>query len=310
MLFRSGAPLSAGDVGFRIAPRINAAGRMDHAGEVVEMLLTPDERRARAIAQRLDLLNQDRQRACEVIVREIQERFGASGGPDPSQAGLVFYSPNWHRGVVGIVANRLVELYHRPAIVLGRDERTGLVQGSGRSIGGFHLLNALEAMPDLFVRFGGHKQAVGVTLEAERVEELVHRFAEQARQALSEEDLAPETVIDAELAMEELTDTTASEVLQLAPFGLGNRVPCFLLRGVEIRSKPEAFGRDGEHLRVRIGSASRQTAAKLWRGSGRSEELAPGTRIDAVVSIEDDPYSARRGFAPWSLTLKDLRPAR
>lgn len=307
--FEPGAALSAGDVGFRIAPRINAAGRMDHAGEVVEMLLTPDERRARAIAQRLDLLNQDRQRACEVIVREIQERLDGSGGPDPALAGLVFYSPDWHRGVVGIVANRLVELYHRPAIVLGRDDRTGFVQGSGRSLGGFHLLNALEAMPELFIRFGGHKQAVGVTLEAERVEELIHRFAEHARQVLSEEDLAPEVVVDAEIAMRELTENAAAEVLQLAPFGLGNRVPAFLIRGVEVRSAPETFGRENEHLRVRLGDANRQVAAKAWRGAARAGELAPGTRVDVVVSIEDDPYSARRGFAPWSLTLKDLRPA-
>lgn len=304
-----GAALSAGDVGFRIAPRINAAGRMDHAGEVVEMLLSPDERRARVIAQRLDLLNQDRQRACEVIVREIQEQFGEAGGPDPSLAGLVFYSPDWHRGVVGIVANRLVELYNRPAIVLGRDERTGFVQGSGRSIGGFHLLQALESMPDLFIRFGGHKQAVGVTLEEDRVEELVRRFAEKARRGLSDEDLAPEVEVDAEIRLDELTDDTAAEVLQLAPFGLGNRVPNFLLRGVEVRSTPENFGRENEHLRVRIGGAARQLPVKAWRGAARASELVVGTSIDAVVSIEDDPYSARRGYAPWSLTLKDLRPS-
>lgn len=307
--FEPGAAMSAGDVGFRIAPRINAAGRMDHAGEVVELLLTPDEGRARAIAQRLDLLNQDRQRACEVIVREIQERLGA-GEPDPEVAGLVFYSPDWHRGVVGIVANRLVELYNRPAIVLGRDENTGFVQGSGRSISGFHLLEALEAMPDLFIRFGGHKQAVGVTLEEDRVTELIERFAAQAREQLTEEDLIPELSIDAEVGLEELTDDAAAEVLQLTPFGLGNRTPTLLMRGVEVRSIPETFGRENDHLRLRLGSGGKQVAAKAWRFARRAGEMAAGTRVDAAVSIDEDPYSARRGYSPWSLTLKDVRPAR
>lgn len=307
--FEPGAPLSAGDVGFRIAPRINAAGRMDHAGEVVEMLLTQDERRARAIAQRLDLLNQDRQRACEFIVKQVQERFGAEGRPDPELAGLVFYSPDWHRGVVGIVANRLVELYNRPAIVLGRDENTGLVQGSGRSIGGFHLLEALEAMPDLFIRFGGHKQAVGVTLEEERVPDLILRFADQAREMLGGGDLTQELVLDARLEIEELTDDAASDVLHLAPFGLGNRAPVFLMRDTEVRGAPEVFGREQEHLRVRLGRGARTTGVKAWKFASRAGEFIPGTRVDAAVSIDDDPYSARRGYPPWSLTLKDVRPA-
>ncbi len=307
--FEPGCSLSAGDVGFRIAPRINAAGRMDHAGEVVEMLLTPDESRARSIAQHLDLLNLDRQRACEVIVRQVQEQLGELGRPDPALAGLVFYSPDWHRGVVGIVASRLVELYNRPAIVLGRDDRTGLVQGSGRSIAGFHLLETLESMPDLFIRFGGHKQAVGVTLEEERVAELVQRFAAGARARLSEEDLALELAIDAIVRPDELNDDAAAEILQLAPFGLANRAPILLMEGVEIRATPEAFGRDHDHLRLRLGNATRQFAAKAWKFAGRASELTPGTRVDAAVSIDEDPYSARRGYSPWSLTLKDVRPA-
>lgn len=304
-----GAALNAGDIGFRIAPRINAAGRMDHAGEVVEMLLTQDEVRARRIAQRLDLLNQDRQRACELIVRQVQERLGEEGRPDPSLAGLVFYSPDWHRGVVGIVANRLVEMYNRPVIVLGRDENTGHVQGSGRSIGRFHLLEALESMPDLFLRFGGHRQAVGVTLEEDRLPDLIRRFAAQVRTMLADEDLTPELVLDAHLELDELTDNAAAEVFHLAPFGLGNRAPVFLLQALEVRAEPEAFGREQEHLRVRLGAGDRTVGVKGWKFAARASELTAGTRVDAAVSIDDDPYSAKRGFPPWSLTLKDVRPA-
>lgn len=303
-----GATLSATDVGFRVSPRINAAGRMDNARDVIELFLTGDEERARAIAQRLDELNQERQRTGEAIVKAILEECGAEG-PGPEKAGLVFYSPEWHRGVVGIVANRIVELFHRPVIVLGRDENTGFAQGSGRSIPGFHLLDALGEMADLFHRFGGHRQAVGVTLEEERVAELKQRFNSHAANMLSEHDLAPERACDAELALTELNDTAAAQVLQLAPFGIGNRAPLFLVRGLEVRQPAELFGKEKEHVRVRLFQGGSFLFAKAWRFAGRVGELQPGMRIDAAVSIDADPFGAKRGYAPWGATLRDIRPA-
>ncbi|MBI5282935.1 MAG: single-stranded-DNA-specific exonuclease RecJ [Candidatus Solibacter usitatus] len=307
-----GAALSATDVGFRVSPRINAAGRMDNARDVVEMFLTGDEQRARAIAERLDLLNCERQKTGEAIVKAIAESMmdecGADG-PGPERAGLVFYSPGWHRGVVGIVANRVVELFHRPAIVLGRDENTGMAQGSGRSIAGFHLLEALEAIGDVFTRFGGHRQAVGVTLQEGRVDELRRRFNDYALNVLSEEDLAPERAIDAECRIEELSDGSVDEVLQLAPFGLGNRAPLFLLRNVEVRQPADLFGREKEHVRVRLHQGERALVAKGWRFAGRLEELRPGARIDVALTLEADAFSAKRGYAPWGATLRDIRPA-
>jgi len=305
--FAPGEPLSAADLGFRVAPRINAAGRMDHAREVIELFLTRDEDRARAIAARLEELNAERQRTGDAIVREIVNRYGEEG-PPPDQAGLVFYSPDWHRGVVGIVANRVAELYHRPVIVLGRDEHTGFAQGSGRSIPGFHLLSALEQMADVFEKFGGHRQAVGVTLEEARVAELESRFNELARSWLTEEDLSPELRPDAELRLEELNDKAASEVLALAPFGCGNRQPLFVLRGAEVR-QAEGFGKSGEHVRARLWQGNRNLFVRAWRCSARLEELADGARIDAAITIDEDPYSARRGFAPWSATMRDFRLA-
>ncbi|WP_321472336.1 single-stranded-DNA-specific exonuclease RecJ [uncultured Paludibaculum sp.] len=303
-----GSAMTATDVGFRVSPRINAAGRMDNAREVVEMFLTSDEERARAIATRLDGLNLERQRTGEAIVKAILEECGEEG-PGPERAGLVFYSPDWHRGVVGIVANRVVELFHRPAIVLGRDENTGLAQGSGRSIPGFHLLDALNAMEEVFIRFGGHRQAVGITLEEARVEELKQRFNDYARQALTDEDLAPERLLDAEATIEELNDAAVDEILHLAPFGLGNRAPLFLIRGVEIRQTPEVFGKDRDHLRVRLFQGGRSLFAKAWRFAARIGELQPGTRVDVALTVEADAFSAKRGYAPWSATIRDIRPA-
>lgn len=303
-----GAPVTSADLAFRIAPRINAAGRMDHAREVIELFMTRDEARAREIAARLEVLNAERQRTGDAIVTEIIRRYGAEG-PGRGEAGLVFYSPDWHRGVVGIVANRLAELYHRPVIVLGRDEFTGRAQGSGRSIPGFHLLSALEQMADVFEKFGGHRQAVGVTLEEERVGELKERFNQAALEALEGEDLLPEVACDAGLRLEELNDTAAAEVLSLAPYGLGNRQPVFLVRRAEIRQAAEAFGKNGEHVRVRLWQADKSVYARAWRSSARIGELEAGSLIDAALTIDDDAYSARRGYAPWSVTLRDFRPA-
>ena len=306
--FAPGAALSTADLGFRVAPRINAAGRMDHAREVIELFMTRDEQRAREIARRLDELNAERQRTGEAIVKEIVGRYGEEG-PPRGLAGLVFYSPDWHRGVVGIVANRVAELYHRPVIVLGRDENTGHAQGSGRSIPSFHLLSALEQMADVFEKFGGHRQAVGVTLEESRVPELEERFNGLARAWLTEADLEPELRPDAELRLEELNEKAAGELLALAPFGHGNRQPLFLVRGAEVR-QAEGFGRSGEHVRARLWQDGRSLFVKAWRSSARLPELPDGARIDAAITVEDDPWSAQRGFAPWSATMRDFREAR
>jgi single-stranded-DNA-specific exonuclease len=281
---------------------------MDNASDVVEMFTTQDESRVRAIAARLDGLNIERQKAGEDIVRDIFENLRRQEITE-DQAGLVFYDPSWHRGVVGIVASRVVELYHRPALVLGRDERTGFVQGSGRSIPSFHLLDALESIADVFVRFGGHRQAVGVTLEETRVEELRERFNAAARERLSKDDLQPEIRIDANLSLEELTAESAAEVLQLAPFGLDNPAPLFVVRGIELRQPPEPFGREGEHLRLRLYSGGVCQFAKAWRFSSRTAELQPGSRVDVAMSIDADSYSLKRGYAGWGATIRDVRPA-
>ena len=299
-------PLSATDVGFRLAPRINAAGRMEDAGRVIDLLLTADETQARALASELDGLNLNRQEECERILKEILDEHGDS---PREQAGLVFYGPSWHRGVVGIVASRIVEIYHRPVVVLGQDENTGLAQGSGRSIPAFNLLAALESLGHLLVRYGGHRQAAGVSLSPDVVDEFRAAFDAHAREALSAGDLLPRRELDAELRLEELDDEAAAEVLSLAPFGLGNRPPTFLVRNAEIRQPPEPLGREGKHLRFFIHSGDRRLFLKAWRFAGRAPMLQPGTRVDVAVSIESDSYGQKRGYAPWGGVARDVRPS-
>jgi len=276
---------------------------------VLELFLTPDEQRARSIALRLDALNAERQRTCENVASTIMERYAVSP-PGPDQAGLVFFEPEWHRGVVGIVASRVAETFHRPALVLGLDEVSGYAQGSGRSVSSFHLLEALETMPELFVRFGGHKQAVGLTLERHRVDELRQRFNEYAKAKLGEEGLEPERVLDAGLNLPELNDAAVNEVLSLAPFGLGNRAPVFWVHGAKLAAPPECFGRDRDHLRLQFTqNGGRAVQAKAWRFAGRLDELRMGAALDLALTVETDSFSAGRGGPAWSATVRDIRPA-
>ena len=292
---------SAGQVAFRVAPRINAAGRMASAGEVIEMFLTEDAARARALAEQLHDWNKDRQQTEAEIARAIFEQCLEQPVTD-RDAALVFAGEGWHRGVVGIVASRLVEKYHRPAFVLGMEN--GAAQGSGRSIRAFHLLDALESMPELFTKFGGHRQAAGVTLESGRVPEFRERLRAHAAALLTPADFEATIEIDAEIGFDEIHDESVAEVLALAPFGFGNPSPIFALRGAEVASAPEIIKE--KHVFVRLKFQNRTIRAKAWNFAGRAAELSPGARIDVAICFEDDAYSASRGYAPWQVILKDV----
>ena len=302
--FSEGDSLTAGQVAFRVAPRINAAGRMASATDVIEMFLTPDAARARDLASKLHELNQDRQQTEAEIVRFIFEQCVSQPVTD-SDAALVFAGEGWHRGVVGIVASRVVERYHRPVFVLGIEN--GLAQGSGRSIPAFHLLEALETMPDLFTKFGGHRQAAGLTMAAEFVETFRERFRLYATQRLTPADFERELQIDSEIELGELTDAAAADVLRLAPFGFGNPAPLFAARDLEVIAEPEI--RNDRHLFLRLRSGGRTLRMKAWDLAGRAGELPAGARIHAAFQIEEDQFSASRGYAPWQAILKDFRPA-
>jgi single-stranded-DNA-specific exonuclease len=203
----------AGEVGFRIAPAINASGRMDSAGQAVRMFLTADPDEAAAIAHELFALNQERQTAERAVVNAIFAQCAETPVTD-TDAALVFWGEGWHRGVVGIVASRVVNKFHRPAIVLGVEN--GVAQGSGRSIEAFHLLDALESMRDLFTRFGGHAHAAGLTLPSDSLEAFRERMRVYAVAALTPEDMCPSVTLR---SARRATSRTAPNLERKAPQG-------------------------------------------------------------------------------------------
>jgi single-stranded-DNA-specific exonuclease len=293
---------TAREVAFRIAPRLNAAGRMDTAKAVIEMFLTSDPERARGLARQLDEQNAERQQV-EASIRDTCETTPVEEG----SAALVYYSENWHRGVLGIVASRLVERLRRPVFVLGRNPDDGLAQGSGRSIPAFHLLDALDAIGDIFLRYGGHRYAAGVTLEPARVDEFRRRFNAYAAARLAPEDFLPHVDIDAVLDLREINERTVQEVLELAPFGHGNPPPLFAALNVEIAGQPAAWNE--KHLKVLVRSNGRTLSLKAWNFAPRAAELAPGARVDIAFAVEQDAYSAARGEPGWAAVLREVRPA-
>jgi single-stranded-DNA-specific exonuclease len=303
---KDGETPSARQVGFQIGPRLNAAGRMDDARDVIELFLTQDENRANALAEKLDLLNKERQETEANIREQILAECEKVTITD-AQAGLVFSAPGWHQGVIGIVAGRLAERYSRPVFVLSEDPETGEAHGSGRGTAIFHLLEAMEAMPELFTRFGGHRQAAGLKMPANRVPEFRERFAAYAAARLSPEDLRPVHDCDAAVTLDELTDETVTEILALAPFGNSNPVPLLALRDAQVARTPEV--KNEKHLFLHLRHNGTTRLAKGWSMSAMADRHRAGDAIDAAVLLEEDAWSRARGGSFWGLVLKDLRPA-
>ncbi|MFN7923183.1 MAG: single-stranded-DNA-specific exonuclease RecJ [Bryobacteraceae bacterium] len=295
----AGARPTAGQVAFRVAPRINAAGRMASARDVIEMFLTQDPERAKQLASQLHDLNTDRQQTEADIVAAALEDTVANPVTD-ERRGLVFSGVGWHRGVVGIVASRMVERFHRPVFVLGIDEEKGEAVGSGRSVRGFHLLDALESMPELFVKFGGHKQAAGVTLPIANLSEFNRRFNEYACERIPADELRAQHEIDAVVSVPELHEESVSHLMALSPFGFGNPAPLLAVLDAQVGGVPEIMKE--KHLKLRVGQQGRWLTCKGWNWAERAEQVR-GPRLDVAVTVEDDAYWG------WSATLKDARPA-
>jgi single-stranded-DNA-specific exonuclease len=303
--FARGDLPSANQVAFRLAPRINAAGRMASAAEVIELFLTTDESRARELAQQLDQLNRERQEEEAATVEQILAECAATTFDEEIPA-LIFAQPGWHLGVVGIVASRMVERFSRPVFVLSTSRDEGHLSGSGRSIPAFHLLEALESMPELFTRFGGHRQAAGLTIREDQLAIFRTRFTEFARRKLGPEDLCPQYKIDATTDFIELTDAAVEEVFALAPFGFGNAAPLFNANDVEVVSPPKML-KEGKHCKVMLRQGKRTILFKAWNFGDRSDLFQPGRRLDVLFQIEDDAYARSHGLGTWSATLKDVQ---
>jgi single-stranded-DNA-specific exonuclease len=291
---------SAGQVAFQIAPRLNAAGRMDTARAVVELFLTSDAEKARELAQQLHEQNAGRQLVQAEIVTECEGIV-----VDAAACALVYYSAEWHRGVLGIVASKLVDRLQRPVFVLGRNSEDGLAQGSGRSIPAFHLLDALESMAELFERFGGHAHAAGVTMREENVDEFRRRFHAYAAERLCSEDFLRRLHIDAVLELPEITSAAIEDLFLLAPFGHGNPAPLFAALNVEVVGQPAVWKE--KHLKLTVRQHDRALTFKAWNFASRVDELQAGARVDVAFQLEEDSWAAARGLPHWAATLRDFR---
>lgn len=302
-----GRALSAGDVGFRLGPRINAAGRMDVAKDVIELFTCKDQERCREIAQKLDQLNSERQTEEARIVAEIESQLAA----EPDLTGrycMVFDGDGWHRGVVGIVASRVVEKTGRPALVVAKDGEEA--HGSGRSISALHLLDALESCRELFTRFGGHAHAVGFALPSSQLPELKLRLNQFAQSRLTAEDLLPELAIDAELPLADVTPDLIQSLARLEPFGQGNPEPVFSACAVDLLLPPRVI--KDKHVKLRVKQKidgmknSFNYEAVGWRMAERvaAENLQPGDRLDLAFTVA---MNFHPDFGGLELCLHDFK---
>ena len=296
-------PITAFDVAFRLAPRINAAGRMDVASEVIELFTTRDAVRAAELAAKLERLNRERRETEATALTAIEKRLCADQELAADRL-LVVDGEGWHRGVIGILASRVVERTAKPALVISIEE--GVAYGSGRSVNGFQLLNAIESCSDLFTRFGGHAFAVGFALSADALPELKRRLRLYAEEHLP--SCEPECLlkIHAELPLDRITPVLAGWLRKLEPFGHGNAEPVFVARRVRMLSVPRVMKE--RHLRLELAQDSIQPRplagssgalrAIGWNLAARAAELglAQGSLIDLAYRIRENEHPEYGGL--------------
>jgi single-stranded-DNA-specific exonuclease len=298
-------PVTAFDIAFRLAPRINAAGRMDVASEIIELFCTRDPVRAVELANKLERLNRDRRETEARALAAIEARLATDA--DLAAARLVVVDGDgWHRGVIGILASRVVERTAKPALVISIED--GIAHGSGRSVDGFQLLEAIETCADLFTRFGGHAFAVGFALPAEALPELKRRLAECVAERLAAREPERLLTIHAELPLHQITAVLAGWLRKLEPLGHGNPEPIFVARNARIVSAPR-FMKE-RHLRLELAQdeGTAATRAVGWDMSTRSAELGliQGSRIDVAYRIRENLHA---DFGGLEIEIAGMQPA-
>ena len=280
------AAVDAGAVGFRLAPRINAAGRLGRPDAALELLLTTDKDEAQRLAGELETLNQDRQAVENRILRAAIAEVESWPEPKQRRRGYVIWGEDWHEGVIGIVASRLVERFNRPVVLIAGTD--GEWKGSGRSLPAFDLHGALAACSAHLHRFGGHRAAAGLSIVPENLEAFAAAFAAHADAELVDDDLAPVTRIDAIVPGSALTLGLASELERLAPFGLGNPDVTLLVPSCEAL-QPGVVG-EGKHLRFRIRQGGRDAGSAIGFGLGAQlDRMQTAGSVRPRVPAEGEP---------------------
>lgn len=297
------AEMTSYHIGFRIAPRINAAGRMDVARTVVELFEAETFEKARELAEILNSRNLERQK----IQREITElallEYVENGGSAKQSHVAVVAGEGWHRGVIGLAASKISEKLYRPSVVISIED--GIGHGSARSIANYHLLSGLDSCGDLMEQFGGHAAAAGMKIKAENIDDLRVKLNEHAIKNLRDEDLIPEIKIDAQVSSATLDLSVVEELKMLEPFGAGNPKPIFVTKDLVLLDEP--FVMKEKHLKLRIADAKgKQFEAVWWDGVEKSKEqtLKPKTRIELAYTLEANTW---QGNTRLQLVVEDLR---
>ena len=292
------------DIVFKIGPRINAAGRMESGRAAVDLLTSESDEAAAAFGKAVNTHNDERKSIDRQITHEALEMIEQSIIGQSSKA-TILYNPQWHKGVIGIVASRLIESYYKPTIVLTNSN--GLITGSARSIPDFDLYQAIEACSDLLENFGGHMYAAGLTLKESKLEEFKKRFMEVAEQRITEEMTVPRVDIDDYLDFKQITPKFFRILKQFQPFGPGNLSPVFVTKNVYDNGNGRIVGQGGGHMRLELiqeNEPYRYIPTIAFNQSEHFDHLSGGNPVDACYSISENYY---RGIANIQLKIKDIK---
>jgi single-stranded-DNA-specific exonuclease len=298
----AGKKLDSYHVGFLLAPRLNACGRMGHAALAVEMLTTATEDRAKEIAEYLDEQNRARQELEKKILAQALEQIEANHWADAPHRALVLAGEGWHAGVIGIVAARIVDRFRRPTVMIGLTNGQG--QGSARSIAGFHMSKALEGCQKSLLAFGGHEMAAGLRIESGRVEEFRQALDEAAQKVVTDEMLVPQLRLECVAELGQMTEALVTEMQRLGPFGHGNPKPVLCVREVSVAAVPRRVGKTGEHLQLIVKQGQRSIRCIGFHCGELFDRLGPGTKIDLAVEPSLNEFNGRRNV---ELEIKDIQ---
>jgi single-stranded-DNA-specific exonuclease len=296
----SGKMLNAYNVAFMLAPRINAAGRIADATECVELLLTDDPIKAMDIAKKLDSDNRERQAIENEILNNAVEIIDKTVNVEDARV-LVLSSEDWHIGVIGIVASRLVDRYYLPTFIMSRDGE--FCKGSARSIPGFNIFEAMSKYGNLFEKYGGHEMAAGFTIKAERVDELRKCLNSEAERVLGKDKLLPEILVDYKLAPKDVTLETVRQLQLLEPFGTGNPSPVFVYRGLEVISS-KAVGNESKHLSLTVYDGMNEIKCIAYNLGSMQKVLSYGKKIDIICNVENNIWN---NIESVQLNIKDIK---
>lgn len=298
----TGQKLDSYHVGFLLAPRLNASGRLGHAALAVEMLTTAGAARAAEIAAYLEAQNRDRQSVERKILDEAMEQVAASGFDKDDCRGVVLGAESWHSGVIGIVASRIVNRLNKPTVMVSLANGHG--QGSARSIPGFHLARALDACREHLEACGGHEMAAGLRLATSKFADFRAAFCQYAAKLVSAEMLTPELRLDCEAELRNVTIPLVLDLQRLGPFGMGNPKPLLVCRDVQVAAPPRRVGKTSGHLQVLVRQGLASMKCIAFNQGELADQLTPGTRLDLAVEPIINEFNGRQSV---ELEIKDLR---